>query len=71
MPANSASRVSIAVAVTSTDTMVVTGDDTITEEELQAIAEGVTFGTQAEWEARYGVTVQQLESELPATTEPG
>lgn len=62
---------SFAVAITDSDTMVVTGDDTITVDELRRIAEGVTFGTQAEWEARYGVTVQQLESELPATTEPG
>jgi hypothetical protein len=62
---------SIAVAVTSTDTMVVQGDDTVTEQELLAITEGVTFGTQAEWEARYDVTVAALEQEMPTATEPG
>lgn len=63
---------SIAVAVTATDTMVVTGDATITEQELLAIADGVSFGTQAEWEARYGVTVAELEQQMPTeTTEPG
>lgn len=57
--------------VTPTDTLVMTASGEITIEELLAVTHGVSFGTQADWEARYGVTVRELEQELSTTTDPG
>ncbi|MGB8859689.1 MAG: hypothetical protein WCC60_10560, partial [Ilumatobacteraceae bacterium] len=58
----------LAVAVTATDSLVITSDASVTLDELVRIAEGVAFGTQAQWEARYHVSVDVLESRQPQTT---